>query len=364
MVAMNKTAIIFSGMDKSEATAALAKALTEYAGKQWERSKMDTVSWEIIKRGSIAGDCYLYAYVENPPDSVTGGEPTIKHRIINNTSIYFADEQNPNVDEQEYIIISERLPVSQVRKIAKQYKVEGVENITSDEETDTQLCEKKESEVKGGLGKCTSLLFMRKTDKGIEFCRSVKSVIYQPATTISLDAYPVAPLRWETRVGSARGISGVEGMIANQIMVNETLWRTGKTIQELAYPKIAYDADKVLKPSEITNVGATIAIQNMGANPVSNLIDYLEPPQISSIATTFAKDLADDTQKLEGAGDAATGQVNPENASGEAIKAARDQAAIPLNEPTQNYKQFVEDFSLNLVQAAIRICRKWYNGGD
>ncbi|MBC5582567.1 hypothetical protein H8S23_13750, partial [Anaerofilum sp. BX8] len=44
--------------------------------------------------------------------------------------------------------------------------------------------------------------------------------------------------------------------------------------------------------------------------------------------------------------DAATGQVDPTRASGEAIKAARDQSAMNLNEQTAAYKQFVEDLAL------------------
>ena len=40
------------------------------------------------------------------------------------------------------------------------------------------------------------------------------------------------------------------------------------------------------------------------------------------------------SRELEGASDAATGQVDPTRASGEAIKAARDQSAMNLNEQT------------------------------
>ena len=49
------------------------------------------------------------------------------------------------------------------------------------------------------------------------------------------------------------------------------------------------------------------------------------------------------TRELAGAGNAALGQVNPEQASGAAIIAARDQAALPLNEQIADFRQFIED---------------------
>ena len=51
------------------------------------------------------------------------------------------------------------------------------------------------------------------------------------------------------------------------------------------------------------------------------------------------------TQTLEGAGDAALGQIDPTQASGEAIRAVKDQAAIPLNEQISAYKQLREDIA-------------------
>jgi len=53
-----------------------------------------------------------------------------------------------------------------------------------------------------------------------------------------------------------------------------------------------------------------------------------------------------ESKELAGAGDAAMGQVDPTQASGNAIIATRDQAALPLNEQISKYRQFVEDLAL------------------
>jgi hypothetical protein len=52
------------------------------------------------------------------------------------------------------------------------------------------------------------------------------------------------------------------------------------------------------------------------------------------------------TKDLAGASDYATGNVNPEQASGQAIIAVRDSAQASLNENVARFKQFVEDTAL------------------
>ena len=62
-----------------------------------------------------------------------------------------------------------------------------------------------------------------------------------------------------------------------------------------------------------------------------------------------AKNLSDEmiaiTKDLSGAGDAALGNIDPTQASGSAIIAVRDQAALPLNEQTAKFRQFAEDIA-------------------
>lgn len=350
MIAKNSNAIIYSDMSGRQEAVAVTKALTEYAAKQWERSKMDSVMWDVVKRGAVAGDSYLYWYDSRTPvDSVVQQlQPELKHLLVNNTNVYFADEQNLNINEQDWIIISERVSVSKLRKLAKKNGCtqQQISLIVSDEDTETQVGEDKAQEVKSKLGKCTSLLYMEKTEQGIQFCRSTQQVVYQELTLIpGLDTYPLAPFRWETKLGSARGISSVKGMIPNQKTINEQLYYLNSALKDMAYPKMAYDSNRISNVSQLTTVGATIGIDNLAENSIRNVVDFLNPPMINNMAATFIDNLMAQTQQLEGAGDAATGQIDPTQASGEAIKTARDQAAIPLNEQMAGYKQFIEDIA-------------------
>jgi hypothetical protein len=57
------------------------------------------------------------------------------------------------------------------------------------------------------------------------------------------------------------------------------------------------------------------------------------------------EDLIMVTRELAGAGDTATGQVNPESASGRAILAVQQASQAPMTEQKESYKNFIEDIA-------------------
>ena len=138
----------------------------------------------------------------------------------------------------------------------------------------------------------------------------------------------------------------VERLIPNQIEVNRTLARRAICVKRYSFPTVVYDQDKLLAPEKLGVVGASIGVKNLNANPVGSFVQYLSPAPISGDAANLQAELVGTSRELEGAGEAATGQVDPTKASGEAIKAARDQSAISLNEQSAAYKQFVEDLAM------------------
>lgn len=352
LIAQNQMSIVYSAMGGDpEVVAPVCKQLSKFAEAQWEKSKMDTLAWRVIKNAFITGDHYLYCYDDRKPSEsiVQDLKPKLKMRLIHKTNVYLADEQNPELNEQEYIIIAERRTVNTLREIAKRNKVpqDQIELIVSDEETETQIGEDKGREVKSDTGKCTCILFMKKTDAGIEYSRSTKYVEYEPKKVLAgLDVYPLVGMRWEEKIGSARGESGVKYLIPNQLEVNKTAARRAIAVKRFAFPTLVYDAHKVTDVDKLSTVGASIAIENLNENNINTIIQYLNPAAVSGDAAELQKETIDRTRELEGASDAATGQIDPTQASGEAIKAARDQAAIPLNEQIAAYKQFVEDIAL------------------
>ncbi|MEG0763926.1 MAG: hypothetical protein RR424_08890 [Oscillospiraceae bacterium] len=339
--------INYSDLDEGTQSVGIIKALNAFAVKLWEKGKLDSKMWSVIKGAAITGDSYLYAFNEEGQGSIKDAA-ALKHQIINNINIYFEDEQNPNINEQGYIIIDERISVKKARDIARKNGVseEAIALIVSDEDTNTQVCERASEEVKGN-GKCMSILYMELVPEGLKFLRSTKNVVYEPECIIpGLDIYPIVSMRWEELIGSARGASGVAQMIPNQREVNACAARRAVVVKRFAFPTMVYDADRIENSEKLIEAGATISVKNLGQNPINTLISYLNPAPISSDAQSLQNEFIEQTRNLEGAGDAATGQVDPTKASGEAIRASRDQAAVPLNEQIAGYKQLIEDLAL------------------
>ena len=350
VVAQNSMSAVYSNMgDKEEIMMKACEALNKHFNKMWELAKMDTQGWKIIKDSAIQGDSYIFF----PTADIT------ETQIIDNVNVLLGDEKNSNIQEQPYIIIVERKFVNEVREEAQKYgiKEEEIDLIVSDEDFQNQLGDK--NEVDNKPGKCTCLLYMYKDDEGIvHFLRGTRSVIYQPDTILQatdadgnpfgrgLKRYQLINFIWEDRKGTARGIGEVKQLIPNQLEVNKTLARRSVAIQQNAFGKLAYNEDAISNPEDLDIVGAKIALSDVSAQKVQDLITYLQPMSMSADAKNFSDELVTVSKDLAGAGDSAQGSVDPTQASGAAIIAVRDQAALPLNEQLAKYKQFVEDLAL------------------
>ncbi len=307
--------------------------LNTYARQHWEAQKMDAKCWQIVRDACISGDSYVYFYNKN-----------LDAQILDNTAVYLADEQQPNLQKQEYIILYERRPVADVKRDAKKNKIkkDQIDLILPDEDTETVVGD--DAEVKND-GKCSCLLYLyRHEDGDIHFMRSTKSVIYQPDQAITgLSTYPLASFIWIRKKNSARGVGEVLPIIPNQIEANRLLARRLISAKMNAFAKPVYVKNLIENPADVESFGRAIEVKTSSVQSVKDVFTYIAPAPMSQEAGLLQNEIIKTTRDLAGAGDAALGQVNPERASGAAIIAVQDQAAIPLNEQIATFKQFVED---------------------
>lgn len=352
-VAQNAMTAYYSDMENRPEVAKVYKALNLYWRQCWEKSKMNEMCWRMLKSAAIQGDSYFYWHDGNTLDPP---------QIIPNTSIHFADENIDDIQDQPYIIIEERWDLEAVKKYAKENGVseEDIKLISADDKTERQLYNKEEVR-----DKVTVLLYMTRNDDGVvETGRSTESVIIEPLEAKinqngvgeikgNLTVYPVINYVWEALPNTARGVGEVEMLIPNQLELNKTLARRSMAVKMAAYPRLAYDATAVGNPEDLDKVGAPIAVQGGSAQSINQMIAYLNPANISSDALQLSNDLLQTTKDLAGASDYALGNINPEQASGTAIIAVRDQSQVPLNEQVSRFKQFVEDVSLLWVDLWI-----------
>lgn len=342
IVSQNSMTAKYSDIEARSDFQPVYELLNQNFVKNWEKSKMDSKTWDIIKSAAIQGDSYAYWQSDRtdlPP------------KIIPNTAILLGDENNDDIQAQPFIIIRERLGVEEVRRKAKENGIpkKDRELIVGDDNANSESGVILNTEEVSD--KVTSLLYMTKQDGIVYVARSTAQCVYEPLHAIQgdvtgLHSYPICSMIWEPQPYNARGVSEVAQMIPNQLEVNKTAARRSITVKLCAYPRIAYDSSTVQNPEDLDTVGKPIEVSGGGSNSIAQQITYLNATNISSDAKYLQDDLLQTTKDLAGASDYAMGNVNPEQASGQAIIAVRDSAQIPLNENVARYKQFVEDVAL------------------
>jgi len=306
-----------------------AEGLTKYAATLWERLKMDFLNENVLKDAAIQGDGVCHFYWDDD----------INAELIDNTNLYVANQNYANIEEQEYIIISYRQNVSQVRKEAERYGVKDVDMITADTDTQEQAGEWVELQDEG---MCIVLLKYWKEKGTVHFRKSTKSVVLVDNEDTMLARYPIAFFNWESVKNSFHGVSDVTGLIPNQKYINTIAALIQFSTMHTAFPKMVYNSALIDNPDNA--IGVAIGVS--GAENVKSMIDYILPPQISADAFKMFDTTITLTKDLMGANDGALGNINPEQASGRAIMAIIEQSAIPLESIRRRFFNFIEDVAL------------------
>lgn len=312
-----------------------ANALNDYAKNLWQRAKLHDNLRQLAKGGCIAGDDYMYFADES------------EVQLIDNVDIHFADEQLSEVQKQKYILIVERLFVEDVKKVAEFNNLDKglISTIVSDEELEEG---KNIIEVEGNK-KCTCFLVMWKEGGTVHSLRATQNVIYSPEKDSGLKLYPIVGLTVNPRKGSRRGIGEVQPLIANQININKTIYRRTEAVKDVCFPKVVYNGQVITNPEILDAVGSKIKVSS-GSMELRNILQYIQPSYIGSAAKELNDELILMSKELNGSGDGATGQINPEKASGEAIRATTQQASIAASETSAAYRQAVEDIGAIIIE--------------
>ena len=205
----------------------------------------------------------------------------------------------------------------------------------------------------------TMLLKMWKSNKEVHFSMATRYCDIFTDKNSKLTYYPVAHDVWEELEGSARGEGEVRYLIPNQIEVNKTEMRRVLAVKQQAYPQKVVNIDKIKNPASINQVGGTIKIAGgTTAEDVKKYVSTLNPAMMSPDVKQLQEDLIQVTRELAGAGDIATGTINPEQASGKAILAVQNAMKSPMTEQKETYKNFIEDLAKIWIDMIIAYSEK------
>ena len=338
LYAINYSSENFENREFRKSADKICKLLNKKACKIWEKDYMDLKLRAIVKDAAINDEGVLYV---NYSDS--NNQPI--NEILNKNDIYYGNENNSDIQSQPYILIKQRKPVSEVKQIAK-------ENGVNDNEIDHIIGDLENIEEAGESAKyekdnmCTIVTKLYKKNKKVFFAQATRYVDLKKEKNTGLTYYPVAHLLWEEKKGSARGEGEVRYLIPNQLETNKTAMRRALTVKNTAYPQKVANMDKIANPSSIGEVGGIIKAKNgISIDDVSKIFANINPAQMSPDVEKLQNELIQSTRELAGAGDIATGQINPESASGKAILAVQQASQQPLNEHLEYVKGFVEDIA-------------------
>lgn len=341
-VTKNLRAINYSA-ENVEGTAFRTKAkkvcdlFNQRAARVWEKDQMDNKIKKLARQAAINGEAVLYiSYDEENNDPL--------NEILNKVDIYFANENDSDIQNQSYIIAKKRMSIEEARNIAKdKYDVSDkkLDQIIGDDDTLEEAGNDAKEEVNNMVTVVTKFF---KEEGTVKYEVATKYVEFTKSPEDSgMKKYPFCHFLWSDKEGSARGEGEVKQLIPNQIETNKTAMRRLLTAKNTAYPQKIYNKDKIVNPEAINIVGGVIEAKGMDVDDVRKTFSVTQPAQMSPDVEKLQQELISTTRELASASDTATGQVNPEDASGRAILAVQQASEQPLDEQNVALNTFIED---------------------
>lgn len=311
--------------------------LNGYARRLWERDEMDFKGRRVTKDAAINDEGIIYVDFDRE-------NRTPVHEVVDKSDIYYGNENDDDIQAQPYILIRKRLPVVNAAELALSHgmSTDKLPYIIGDNDTFEQSGEAAKDEVDDMV---TIVYKMYKQDGTVHFSVATRWVEIIEDADLGITRYPVAHFVWEEKKGSARGEGEVRYLIPNQIEINKTEMRRVLAVKHQAYPQKIADVSKIENPSALNTTGGIIKTKGITVDDVKKIVATIPPAQMSPDVKLLQDDMMNTTRELAGAGDTATGQLNPESASGKAILAVQQASQAPMTEQKESFKKFIEDIA-------------------
>lgn len=376
----NRMSVNYSDMEGREDMQPVYEKLTQMFAWKWEKANEDVLCRKSLKDGCITGDGLQFFPTRDVEDV----------QVLNNTDVLYGDESETSIQRQPYIIIQERKSVEEVRKMAREngipedevaliipdkdteYTLGNTDEVQNSDTNDTMKVtmithlEKKKEPITEMVwedseeGRKGTLVEVGERDV-VYIARCTKNAMVEEEHPIKgkpseiqaamgkqgrgLTMYPLIKFSWETFPNDARGVSQVEYLIPNQLMVNKTYARWSMTITNCAYPRMAYSSTYVKNPEDLMKVGMPIEVEGGDAMSVNQAVSYLSAASTNGEPKQMVDALLEITQELSGSGDTTMGNIDLQRVAASAIVAVNDQAQSMHDETVANLKMFVEDMA-------------------
>lgn len=312
--------------------------LNRRVARIWEKEYMDFKIRTILKNAAIVSEAVIYINYD-----VDEEMPRIEG--LSKNDIYFGNENDSDIQSQPYILIKKRLSIITAKKLAEKYDADQkeIDYIIGDmdtlEEAGDSAKEEKDNMV-------TVVWKFWKEDKNVYYSIATRYCDILKNKNSQLSLYPITHMLWEEKQGSARGSAEItKGLISNQIEVNKILMRRVVVTSNTAFPQKVVNIDKVVNKEAVNTVGGIIEVEGQDAEDVRKYFTHISPAQMSTDVEKLEQDLIQVSRELANASQAASGDINAEEASGRAILAVQQASQQPLVEQISALKKTIEDIA-------------------
>lgn len=329
-------------IEKADKLKSYTELLTNIVKKKWEKEKMIKKTREALLNGGVTGDLCFYTYWNPNKNTNQLEQGDFCTDVIDGGNVFFANPNTIDVQNQDWIILAGRDSVKNLRKEAEEAGMskDEVEMITGDEDNEYQTGTYGKIEMNNhrSEGKATYIIKFWKENGTVMWSKSTRYADIRKAVDMGIKRYPVDYANWGTVKNSMHGMSDAEGLIDNQISINQLHALTILWMRNNAFGKTLYDKTRIQAWSN--SVTAAIGVEG----DLTGAVQQLQAGNFNQAIVNYASLLMQLTKDVSGANDSALGQVDPKNTS--AIAVSIKQSSIPLENIQANVYQLTEDWAL------------------
>lgn len=337
----------------NEEVNAVMRALSIYQTSVSERVKLNEKTVDMVREAYISGTSFFYTYWdekvetglfadENKTSKIMGD---INCQVLNVVNVVLGEPNLDDIQEQPYIIISQRKPLWQVKQECMLYKGTDPERVKSDDSSGINPGDRGDNEPKDNSRVTVLTKFYKVFENGsvrVKAIRVTENAVIKPEWDLNIRLYPLAKFTWMPRFSSGYGDSEITYLIPNQIAINRALSAAVWCLMITGMPKIIVNRD-IVGQAVTNDPGQIINIAAGEDYDVHRALQYVHPPQFAQQMQGVVNDIASNTLSDSGANDAALGDLRPDNAS--AVIAIREAALQPMQVYQARFYSCIEDIA-------------------
>ena len=329
-----------------------AKDFTDFAKIMWENIDQEELNNEFVDDAVTVGTGILH-YYWNP--NKKGGNQLkwsgdMEGEVLDPLNVFFSNPQRRKVQDQEWIIIQDRMTVGEAKELARRENVpeEFVKLIGADDNESGEYASETK-EVKEN-DKITVLIKYFKKNGDVYYSKSISNMVIvedrllTPVVEDGVDPeykmtlYPIVLMSCIRRKKCIYGLGYAQDVIAVNKAINQLKAMQLLNAIQCGNPALVTTPNAIRQ--KITNQGGQIITDY---SPNGNGIRYLQPPNFSSVFSQLGNEMFELARTTTGVTDVSTGETLGANMAASAIIALQNQAKTPIKELQNRYFSAIKE---------------------